>query len=742
MASFNAGQYADAVRALSDWLRDFPLDRRREEALFRIAESYRNLGRTDDALAAYAYELKAYPDGPFHLTAAGRRGASCCAANRAAAAAAPLRDVAQNGQGELRDAASYLLGEVLLATNREAEGRAALQALVSAQPPGRLAGSAAQALAELDDSENRAPEALALWQQALAATSDAATQAIEAARGGWSALAANQPDTAEKLFQQSRQLAATGEARQVANTGLLRVLFDRQRYSEWVAVYDAEQNAVLASARAEILDDLGHAQFALKHWSAAATAFDQYLREFPAAADAAGAAYARFLAISQLNPAKTIPEAEAFLKAWPQSPDRAQVRLLEAQEYMREKNYAAAAPLWEELAQTPAKGDWPHLHILLERARAYDELSDWPKAATSYRAFLDEAAADPKGAAAKRRIEATGRLAVALQNSDQLLAATDAWKELLALAPAGAPERQMALESLGLIYSRGGPAQQTDAVATFRALLDQFPASKLRALAAFTVGDSLFQNRDYAGAEPLLMNARTWDPAAWMQPATQRLALAAYGRKDAAKTAAYVKDYDALPPPSDPQAAIAARLPAALFYWLATETKDDPATSAAWYQRVIAHPDPGELLAPAWWALGLEQMALKQFPQAVGSFEQYRALKPEAKDASSVLLQLGQAQLGAKNFDAARALANQVLLQEPEGRNSALARLLLGDTSFDSGAYAEAAKMYASVAILFSDPELTPRAMAHAAESFTRAGDAKSAADWRARLAAAYPGYK
>jgi TolA-binding protein len=52
MSFFNAGQYVDAVTAFSDFVRDFPQDRRREEALYRLAESYRSLGRTDDALAA------------------------------------------------------------------------------------------------------------------------------------------------------------------------------------------------------------------------------------------------------------------------------------------------------------------------------------------------------------------------------------------------------------------------------------------------------------------------------------------------------------------------------------------------------------------------------------------------------------------------------------------------------------------------------------------------------------------
>jgi TolA-binding protein len=126
----------------------------------------------------------------------------------------------------------------------------------------------------------------------------------------------------------------------------------------------------------------------------------------------------------------------------------------------------------------------------------------------------------------------------------------------------------------------------------------------------------------------------------------------------------------------------------------------------------------------------------------VASYSQYRALKPESKDATAVLLALGRVQLGAGNFDAAKALGDQALLQEPEGPNSAAARMLLGETAFAAQNYPEAARMFATLAVLFDDPKITPQAMARAADAFDRAGDAKSAADWRARLQAKYPQFQ
>jgi TolA-binding protein len=738
MALFNGGQYADAVTAFSDFIRAFPQDRRREEALYRLAESYRNLGRTDDALAAYTFEVRNYPDGPLRINAELRRGAILFDAGKFADAIPPLQRVASQGAGEVQEAANYLLGRCDLATQKEADGRALLQPLADQTPPGKYAGPAAQALAELDDTENHYPDALALWQKALALATDAPTQATLAARGGWSALGANQPDAAEKLFQTARKLDPSGGARKVANTGLLRLLFQQKRYTEWLAVYGAEKDRLLDSARAEILYDLGHAEFTAKNWSEAAEAFDQYLREFGSQPDAVTAAYERFLAGTQMDRAKTVSEAEAYLKAWPQSPYRVRVQLVEAQELSAEKNFAQALPLWEGLATEKGDADWPHQAILLELARSYDELRNWPKAATAYQAYLDDLSASP-GEHKKAMLRAQARLAVCLQNADQLLAATQAWQAVQAQAPAGSPEQEMALESLGLIYAKGGPEQADVMAATFRALLQQFPQSPLRAMAAFSVGDAAFKAHDYAGAETYLIEARQWDPETWAQPATQRLALGAYGMKEVGKALTYMKEYDTLS-----LARKTAELPAAFYYWLAEEArqKGNWALAEALYPLVTQHPDPGDLLAGAWWQLGQVQGERKEWAAAVSSYEKYRDLKPDAKDATVVLLALGRAQLGAGNTDAARTLGRQALLQEPEGPNSAAARTLLAEAAFTAQSYAEAARMFATLAVLFDDPKITPQAMSRASDAFDRAGDAAAAAGWRQKLQAKYPQFQ
>jgi TolA-binding protein len=749
MNAYNSGQYTEAVTALSDFITSFPQDRHREEALYRLAESYRVLKRPDDALDAYTFQAQAYPDGLFRVNAELQRGAILFDRQKFADAIPALQYVADKGDGELQLAAKYLLGRSLLATRKEPRARALLQAIADAEPATNFSGDAAQTLAGLDDAQGKYSEALPLWQKAVVLATDPEVKATAAARGGWSALESKQPDVAERLFRIGAGAGGTSATRKIANTGLLQLIFQQKRYSDWLKVYQEattpREPELMDSAREEILYDHGQAEFLLKHWPEAVVAFDAYLEAYPASGSAITAAYERFLADTQIDPARAPAEGDAYLKTWPDSPYRGQVQLLRAQEWSREGKFADALPLWTSLAQEPAKPDWPRDQILLELARAHDELGNFSQAATAYQNYLDALNSRPgDGHAQKQILHAQARLAVCLEKTHQLLAASNAWNTVLSLAPEGAPEQESALESLGLIYARGGPNQQALMVGVFRKLLDRFPNSPLRALAAFTVGDDLFAKRDYTGAERLLLNARNWDAKTWEQPATQRLVLGAFGMKNYNAAIGYLNEYDTLPAPADPRAASAARLPAALFYWLADTARKSGrlGDAEAYYLRVIRHPDPGALLPGAWWQLGEVQSRRKEWTGAVSSYENYRGLDSQAGNATSVLLALGRAELGAGAFDAAKRLAEQTLVQEPEGPRNAEARMLLGETAFARADFAEAAKQFALVAELFDDPEITPRAEARAADAFERAGDPASARQWREKLKDHFPDFQ
>jgi TolA-binding protein len=59
---------------------------------------------------------------------------------------------------------------------------------------------------------------------------------------------------------------------------------------------------------------------------------------------------------------------------------------------------------------------------------------------------------------------------------------------------------------------------------------------------------------------------------------------------------------------------------------------------------------------------------------------------------------------------------------QPEGRVNAEARLLSGEVQLERQHFEEAGKAFMSVALLYDDPAITPRALEKAAKAYEKAG--------------------
>ena len=81
------------------------------------------------------------------------------------------------------------------------------------------------------------------------------------------------------------------------------------------------------------------------------------------------------------------------------------------------------------------------------------------------------------------------------------------------------------------------------------------------------------------------------------------------------------------------------------------------------------------------------------------------------------------------------------MVLQPEGQVNAQARLLAGDVEFERGKFDEAGRAFMSVALLYDDPAVTPRALKKAAASYQRAGKADEADKAARQLKEKYPNY-
>lgn len=76
---------------------------------------------------------------------------------------------------------------------------------------------------------------------------------------------------------------------------------------------------------------------------------------------------------------------------------------------------------------------------------------------------------------------------------------------------------------------------------------------------------------------------------------------------------------------------------------------------------------------------------------------------------------------------------------QPEGRVNAEARLLAGDVQVERGRFEDAGKAFMSVALLYDDATITPRALQKAAFAYEKAGKQAEAARASEQLRTKYP---
>ena len=151
--------------------------------------------------------------------------------------------------------------------------------------------------------------------------------------------------------------------------------------------------------------------------------------------------------------------------------------------------------------------------------------------------------------------------------------------------------------------------------------------------------------------------------------------------------------------------------------------------------------EPAKVDKGIWLNYAKSLKALKNYQDANSAVNHYLEQATDPAERAQGFLVLSNAQLGAKDLDPATKSAEQALELQPEGRLNAEARMLIGDIESARGNYENAARSYMSVALLYEDPEVTPRALQHAYEAFQKAGNEPQATKTLSELKTRFPNY-
>ncbi|PTX97315.1 hypothetical protein DB346_20130 [Verrucomicrobia bacterium LW23] len=735
-------QFPGAIKEFASFLRDYPKHDKRDEALFFIAQAFTEAGQANDAVASYTLLIEQFPNSIWVPAAQINLGSMYFRASEYEKAIASLTPALKGGDAAVKVPARYMIGVSLLRTGKFDDGRTVLNELITATPPSEYAAWSAMALAEAAKQEGKLELSLSFWRQCIKLPMrDKGMQAQCAVLAGGIAYDLKQYKDAESLFRTGLELDPGTIWTKAANSRLLNLYVVTRRWDDLLELArpttERFEEKFLDESRPGLIFNVANASFQLKKYAAAIMYFDRFLADYPKERSAPTAGYQRLLAHINAEP-KTLPAKGAeFLEAWPESPWTADVQVLLAQYYSKEGDFEKALPYWEKVSSKPPAGidDEGREKIAFELSRCFIKLSKWAQAADAFRAFVRDF---PKS---KLSLEARESMAVSLQNDRKLDEALEAWKVVVEKAPAKSRSREQALKQTALLLAHLG--KRKEAVPVFDDLLTEFPNNDVRAIAAFNVGAEAFDAKDYKKAENMLTKAREWDPAEFALGSSSMLAFISFTNKDVEKTIANVKAYEAAAKArtAKDSKATPAPLQAALYFWIAQESRKAGRTETAayYYSAVAAHPSPGQFRNEAWLALAEEQYKLKQFKTSVASFEKYQTLEPKYAQTPQVVLGLAKAQLAAGEFEEARKLAENVMSTDADGPNNAIARLIQADSFFGLGDFDNAAKAYKALALVHDDPEITPKAMRGAVNAFQKLGDTKEAAAWKDRLKKRYP---
>jgi len=566
-------------------------------------------------------------------------------------------------------------------------------------------------------------EALKQVQTLLKETDNPELQAEAAVHAGLWELELGQTETAAGDLKKAIDMPAIGRWKEVARFGLIRLAYDTGKYQQVVDSFNEQGTQFSAELRQDLLVLVGDAQRQLRKFADAVATYDQVIKDYPTSPSAKDAAYKRLTCLYNAGDAKLPAEIDAYLANSPDPEKRDEVVLMKAEGLYKKQDFAGAAPIYEAVSRSVHLSGSLRSEALLKFGFCSMQTKNAEQAIKAFSRFTDEYPAS------KSIPFALIQRALAYQSQKNLAAAEKDFDTIIRKYPTAAKERELALQQKALI--RGQQNDNPGMAEAFEQLLKDYPSSTAAAQAHFWIGSAAFDGKDYKKAADHLAKARTMDGEQFFERATLRIMLSNYYLEDKEAVAREVDLYNKsgkTPVPSD------------VLRWLIEQLdKSSTYESEEKYQEMLT--PRGDAQPRDWLLLGNTRLKLSKFAPAGDALSHYLTLVHEPQSRALGLLQLSKAQIGAKDFEAARKSVDEAITLQPEGKINGEAKIVAGDIEMSRGAFDEAAKLYMSVGAILDDEEVTPRALEDAIKAYRKAGKEADAKKTLNRLQSRYPEY-
>ena len=719
--------YDLAAPEYEKYLGQYPNDSGRASAMYRLADCYGLLGQQEPALNTYRMLIEDIGSGEYVGSAAFRLASHEFDKRNFSDAATLYEKAFTNARTpEVKLTARYYQAKCLELSGKKSDAKTAYQDVAKTPGKNPYRDAARLSLAYYALENNQRQEAFDLFNDLGRDAVKPVVKAEAFTRAGVLASDLKQKDKADQLLRAAIALNVEGKWKQVAELELMKLQYEGDKFAQVLDSYAKSTNSPGDETRPSIMLLVANSYRQLGKHQKALELYNQLIRIYPNAPEAYDARYQKLVSLDALKDPSLVQEVDSYLATGPSKERADKSKLLKAQALFQLNRYEPAARLYLELTNSslpdPYKAD-----CFYAAGYAFLLLKDNQSATHAFSGLINKY---PKH---KMASKALLKRAILYQEAKNFPAAVTDFNRIISDYSTSA-ETEAALLQKGLTLGQQGDYGQM--TATFRQLLKTYPNTTGAAQAYYWIGWAAFEAKKYQDAVAPLVKARELNANEFTERSSLRLMLCYQSLLKKAEAAKEVDDF--LKKDADKTSMVAD-----VCRWLGTEFyNENNYGQAAKYLGLTAKDiEPVKVDKSVWFMLAKSRNELKDYPDAIEAANHFLEAATEPADRSQGFLALGSAQLGAGQLDAAQKSAEQALTLQPEGRFNAEARMQLGDVESSRGNYENAARSYMSVAVLYEDPEVTPRALEHAYEAFQKAGNQPQATKTLSELKTRFPNY-
>jgi len=711
--------YDFAAMEYETFLKNFPGATGREAAFFRLGESYRALGEEKNAREAFSRLTSEFREGEFFGAGAYRLGEILFADSLYEPALQQFQAAMQHaGSDEVRLSAKYQAARCMDRLGRTAEAAALFREVAGVESNNPYRDYAKLALAGSLAASGNKKEALAGYESLASSQTLQALRAEAAVKAGALASELGDKTKAADYFDSVLAMKEGGQWRAVAMLGALRLYASTENHKKLTSISEEELGLLAGEYRAEAMAMIAAAHRESGSTPKALEYYNRLAKEFPKSASARRARFSRIVAMHELNDQKTRAELQAFLSDTEDPNEKDRGNLLLAELLFQEGNFAEAAKSYEAVLNSGLSPEF-RKQAHYKKAWCLANTGDHADAVLAFTAFIDQYP-DSEFVA-----PALAQRGFARQQLKEFQPAIADFEKVIADYPKAA-ERELSIQQRALILGQleDYPAMKI----AFLQLLKEYPQTKEAAQAEYWIGWADFEQKDYAEALAHLNRARELDPTAFGDRAGLRIALCYYYTENRAALQAEVSKLRPEIVPVD------------VHRWLGLRSaQESDFASAEKSLDIVAKSGSADLESLI--VLAESQNALGKNKEAIKSVKIYLEKTKEPSAQSRGLLAIAEANRGLEEYDAALESVNEALRLQPEGRLNAAGRMTVGEIEFSRRDYDAAARAFMTVALLYEDPVITPRALYRGAESYRRANNDTEAEKATAELQRRFPDF-